>query len=124
MVLADGVFDPLHYGHVRYLAEASAFGPLVVRVAPDRDITAKGRAPFQWRHERARTIAALRMVDAIAFDDTLEDALLRLQPNYLVKGEEWRGRLSASINHACEQAGTEIYYVATQERTSTERLNA
>lgn len=124
MILADGCFDPLHYGHVRYLAEAAAFGPLVVRIAPDSEITAKGRAPFQWRHERARTVAALRMVDAVAFDDTLEKAVARLRPACLVKGQDWYGRLSQSLDEACRASGTEIFYVATQERTSTERLRA
>jgi D-beta-D-heptose 7-phosphate kinase/D-beta-D-heptose 1-phosphate adenosyltransferase len=124
MVLADGCFDPLHYGHIRYLSEAAAFGPLIVRIAPDSEITSKGRSPFQWRHERARMISALRMVDGVTFDDTLEIAVLRLQPSYLVKGEDWRGRLSASLNDACDQAGTEIFYVSTQERTSSERLRA
>jgi cytidyltransferase-like protein len=124
MVLADGAFDPLHYGHIRYLSEAAAFGPLVVRIAPDSVIAAKGRVPFQWRHERARTIAALRMVDSVIFDDTLEEAIQRLRPTYLVKGADWHGRLSASLNAACAEAGTEIFYVETQERTSTERLPA
>lgn len=122
MVLADGCFDPLHVGHVRYLAEAAAFGSVTVRVAPDRDITAKGRAPFQWRHERARTVAALRMVDAVCFDDTLEDAIRRLRPHVLVKGDDWRGKLSASVNAACTVSETEIFYVRTMEATSTQRL--
>ncbi len=122
MVLADGCFDPIHYGHIRYLAEAAAFGPLVVRVAPDAAITAKGRSPFQWRDERAATIAALRMVDAVALDDTLEDAIDRLSPQYLVKGADWQGKLSNSLQKTCEANGTQICYVDTQERTSTERL--
>ena len=124
MVLADGCFDPLHYGHIRYLSAAAAFGELMVRIAPDSAITAKGRAPFQWRHERARTVAALRMVSCVVFDETLETAVERLRPAYLIKGADWQGRLSESLNRICAKVGTEIFYVATMERTSTERLRA
>lgn len=122
MVLCDGCFDPIHVGHVRYLSEAAAFGPVMVRIAADSEITMKGRPPFQWRHERGRTIAALRMVDGVCFDDTLEEAIERYEPAYLIKGEDWRGKLSKSINEACAKAGTEVFYVSTQEQTSSERL--
>lgn len=122
MVLADGCFDPIHWGHLRYLAEAASFGDLIVRVAPDEDITRKGRSPFQWREERACTIASLRVVQGIALDDTLEDAVKRLQPAYLVKGSDWYGKLPKAVEAACDEVGTEVLYVVTQERTSTERL--
>lgn len=122
MVLADGCFDPLHWGHVRYLAEAAAFGDLVVRIAPDEDITAKGRSPFQWREERACVVASIRCVEGVVMDATLEDAVKRLQPTYLVKGADWYGKLPKTLIQACEDVGTEVLYVDTQERTSTERL--
>lgn len=125
MVLADGCFDPLHVGHVRYLAAASAFGDLLVRIAPDRDIEAKGRFLFQSRQERARTIAALRCVDAVCFDESLAAAVRRLMPDYLVKGNDWRTTgLPQDVIDACVAADTTILFVDTQERTSSERLQA
>jgi cytidyltransferase-like protein len=122
-VLADGCFDPLHYGHVRYLVTAAAYGPaLIVRVAPDSAITAKGRTPFQAQDERARTVLALGAVDRVCTHDTLALAILDLHPKYLVKGEDWRGKLPEDVLKACQAIGTEIVYTDTQERTSSERL--
>lgn len=124
MVLADGTFDPIHWGHVRYLTAAAAFGELVVRVAPDGDVLAKGRLLFQSREERLQTIAALLVVDAVCEDERLVDAICRLQPDYLAKGIDWEGRLPQDVLEACHRYGTRILYVRTQERTSTERLQA
>jgi glycerol-3-phosphate cytidylyltransferase len=122
-VLADGCFDPLHYGHVRYLVAAAACGPpLIVRVAPDSAITAKGRTPFQSQDERARTVLAIGVVDRIATHETLALAVLDVHPKYLVKGEEWRGKLPEDVLTACQAIGTEIIYTDTQERSSSERL--
>lgn len=122
-VLADGVFDPIHYGHVCYLRAASTLGPpLVVRVAPDAAIVAKGRTPFQSLEERARTVLAIGCVDRVVMDDSLAHAIAVLRPDYLVKGGDWRGKLPADVLAACESVGAEIIYTDTQERTSTERL--
>lgn len=122
-MLADGTFDPLHVGHLRYLAAAAAFGStLIVRVAPDRDILAKGRPLFQSQDERARLIGALRMVDDVCLHETLVSAVRAIQPTMLVKGRDWEGRLPDAVRAACLLVGTEIVYVDTQERTSSERI--
>lgn len=124
-VLADGCFDPLHVGHVQYLHAADAYGqPLIVRIAPDADITAKGRTPFQTREERAQTILALGVVDRVVLHATLAAAVRDLTPQYLVKGADWRGRLPADVQAACQDVGTAIVYVDTQARTCSERLRA
>src|SRR5438094_738945 len=63
-VLADGAFDPIHAGHLRYLQTAARYGTrhglrLLVRVAPDEVIRAKGREPFQTQQERAGMLRQL-----------------------------------------------------------------
>jgi D-beta-D-heptose 7-phosphate kinase/D-beta-D-heptose 1-phosphate adenosyltransferase len=125
MVLADGCFDPLHYGHIRYLSVAATFGELIVRVAPDDEVLAKGRLLYQSREERLRTVGALRMVEDVCDDATLAEAITRLKPKYLAKGDDWRVKgLPADVEVALKLAGTCVIFTQTQERTSTERLQA
>ena len=125
MVLADGCFDPIHHGHIRYLVEAAKIGkPLVVRIAPDADIVAKGRKPYQTQGERMRTVLSIGVVDCVREHPTLEAAIRDLRPRYLVKGIEWKDHLPDSVQQACQESGTQIVYVATREKSSSERLSA
>lgn len=131
-VLADGCFDPLHIGHIRYLMAAESFvgsishfmddSGLVVRVAPDVALKSKGRIPFQSWGERRATVDALRCVTRVVSHETLADAVKVERPRYLVKGSDWAGRLPSDVVEACRSVGTLVVYVDTQERTSTERL--
>src|SRR5262245_5610234 len=80
VVLANGCFDLLHVGHVRYLEDARAFGDLpIVGVNGDgavRRLKGPGR-PLMPAAERAELIAALRCVDhVVIFDDDTADALI------------------------------------------------
>jgi len=95
VVLANGVFDLLHVGHVRYLGGARARGDrLVVAVNGDRSAAAgKGPGrPVLRGDDRAAMVAALRGVDAVVlFDDPTVDALLReLRPHVHAKGTDYR----------------------------------
>jgi cytidyltransferase-like protein len=122
-VLADGCFDPLHVGHIRYFRDAASFGPpLIVRVAPDSAITAKGRTPFQTRGERMVTVMAIGVVDRVCSHNTLAEAVRDLQPNVLVKGSEWFGKLPDDVLKACMDVGAEIIYTPSHDTSSSERL--
>jgi D-beta-D-heptose 7-phosphate kinase/D-beta-D-heptose 1-phosphate adenosyltransferase len=90
----NGVFDILHPGHVRYLAEARRHGDaLIVAVNSDRSVRAiKGpERPIHPEAERAEVITALASVDAaVIFDeDTPHGIIAALQPDVLVKGADW-----------------------------------
>jgi FAD synthetase len=68
IVLATGVFDLLHLGHVRFLEESKRRGGpgarLVVVVASDRTVfRRKGRKPILPEHQRRELVASLRAVD-------------------------------------------------------------
>ena len=94
VVFTNGVFDILHPGHVRYLAEARRHGDaLMVAVNSDRSVRAiKGPdRPIHPEAERAEVITALASVDAaVIFDeDTPHDIVTALQPDVLVKGADW-----------------------------------
>lgn len=95
MVFTNGCFDLLHPGHVHYLERARSLGDILV-VALNTDASVrrlKGPSrPLNSLEDRMRVIAALESVDfVIAFDDdTPLDTILRLQPNLIVKGGDWK----------------------------------
>jgi len=95
IVLANGLFDLLHVGHVRYLKGARALGTrLVVAVNGDRSaarLKGPGR-PVMPAADRALLVAALRGVDlVVVFDDpSVEGLLLTLEPHVHAKGTDYR----------------------------------
>ena len=94
LVLANGCFDLLHVGHVRYLSEARALGDaLLVGVNGDlsvRRLKGPGR-PIMTAAERAEIVGALASVDGVViFEDDTADALVaRLRPDVHAKGTDY-----------------------------------
>ena len=94
VVLANGAFDMLHVGHVRYLAAARALGDvLVVAVNSDASVRrAKGPGrPVVPEAERLELLSHLWMVDRLLlFDtDTVAPVLRRLRPEVHAKGTDY-----------------------------------
>ncbi len=93
IVFADGVFDLLHAGHVRYLRAARAEGDLlVVAIHSDaraRELKGAGR-PILTERARAALVAALAAVDYVfIFDDRDVKSLLReFQPEVHALGPD------------------------------------
>ncbi len=94
IVLANGCFDLLHVGHVRYLASAKALGDvLVVGINSDhqtRKLKGEGR-PCTPENERAELISSLRCVDFVTiFDEpTVEELIRAIRPDYHAKGTDY-----------------------------------
>jgi rfaE bifunctional protein nucleotidyltransferase chain/domain len=94
VVLANGCFDVLHVGHVRYLQGARAEGDvLVVGLNADAGaaiLKGPGR-PFLGEQARARVVAALACVDMVViFDETtVEHLLTTLRPHVHAKGTDY-----------------------------------
>jgi len=94
VVLANGCFDLLHVGHVRYLADARSRGDaLVVAVNTDASVRGlKGDArPILPLEERAEILLALSAVDfVVPFEErTLEETLRALCPDVHAKGTDY-----------------------------------
>ena len=94
IVFANGAFDLLHVGHVRYLEAARACGDwLVVGVNSDRSVAAaKGPGrPILPERERAELVAALETVDAVTIfdEDTPEELIRSLAPHVHAKGTDY-----------------------------------
>lgn len=94
VIFANGVFDIIHVGHVRYLKEAKTFGDmLVVAVNSDvstRKIKGEGR-PYTSEDERVEILGELACVDyMVLFDDPdVRRLLMELKPNVQVKGTDY-----------------------------------
>jgi D-glycero-beta-D-manno-heptose 1-phosphate adenylyltransferase len=94
IALANGCFDLLHVGHVRYLQAAAAEADrLIVAVNDDRSLAGlKGPGrPILGARDRAELVAAVRGVDyAIVFADASVERLLRLlTPDVHCKGTDY-----------------------------------
>jgi rfaE bifunctional protein nucleotidyltransferase chain/domain len=94
IVLANGGFDLLHVGHVRYLESAARHGDvLVVALNSDaslRRLKGPGR-PILPQAERAEILSRLASVDhVVIFDEpTVERVLLALRPDVHAKGSDY-----------------------------------
>ena len=94
VVLANGCFDLLHVGHVRYLAAARALGDvLFVGLNSDAAVArlkGPGR-PLAPASERAEMLSALRAVDhVVVFDEDTADRLVALlRPAVHAKGTDY-----------------------------------
>jgi rfaE bifunctional protein nucleotidyltransferase chain/domain len=126
VVLANGCFDLLHAGHVRYLEDARSRGDfLIVALNSDpsvRAIKGPGR-PLMPLAERAEIIGALRCVDAVtSFDEAdLETTLRVLRPQVHAKGSDYT---AASVPEAAvdRELGIEIAICGDPKDHSTSDL--
>ncbi|MBI4457393.1 adenylyltransferase/cytidyltransferase family protein [Candidatus Uhrbacteria bacterium] len=93
-VLAFGVFDLLHPGHLAFLRAAKKKGDrLIIAVTPDiRVKKEKGAPPFFGERERAAMVAAVRWVDRAVVGDRGRRWTLvrRLRPDVICVGYDQR----------------------------------
>ncbi len=94
VVLANGCFDVLHAGHVRYLEGARALGDiLVVGINSDNQVNRlKGQGrPILPELDRAEIVASLKAVDLVTiFDEpTVTELLLAIRPDIHAKGTDY-----------------------------------
>ena len=94
IILANGGFDLLHVGHVRYLQEAKALGGrLVVAINSDESVRKlKGEdRPIMPEDERAEIVAALADVDAVVIFPELDVRAIidEIRPDVQAKGTDY-----------------------------------
>lgn len=96
-VITFGTFDVFHVGHLRIFERARSFGDkLVVGVSTDAlSISKKGRPPVYSEEERWAIVAALRCVDEVFWEESLEEKeqyIRRYNADVLVMGDDWAGK--------------------------------
>ena len=117
VVFTNGCFDLLHIGHVRYLEAAREYGDvLIVGVDSDESFRRhKGRNPLFTQEYRAEMLRALSCVDEVRVfeEDTLVSLIEEIQPDVLVKGEDYKPEEVLGREHAkktiCISVGVELH---------------
>lgn len=120
-VITFGTFDVFHVGHLRILEKAKELGQhLTVGVSTDAlSIQKKGRAPVYPEHERIKIISALRVVDDVFFEESLEkkaDYIRIYKANVLVMGDDWKGKFD-ELGDICQ-----VQYLPRTPAISTTEL--
>jgi D-glycero-beta-D-manno-heptose 1-phosphate adenylyltransferase len=94
IILANGCFDVLHVGHIRYLEAAKALADILI-VAINSDEQAhllKGKdRPIMPQDQRAEMVASLEAVDLVTIftEPTVTELLLALKPDIHAKGTDY-----------------------------------
>ena len=118
VVLASGVFDLLHYGHLKFLEEAKKSGgegaKLVVVVARDKTVVRmKGGPPIMPEEERRALVEALKVVDKalLGFEDfDMERVLNTVRPDIVALGYD-QGYLEEKVKRAAKNIGINVKIV-------------
>ena len=107
-VITFGTFDVLHIGHVSILERARSLGDyLIVGVSSDElNRRKKGRSPVYCQEHRIQIISALRCVDEVFVEESLEkkaEYIARFSADLLVMGDDWKGRFD-EMRELCDVA--------------------
>ena len=129
ITLANGCFDLLHVGHVRYLRAAKALGGrLIVAVNSDdsvRELKGDGR-PLMPAEERAEILSAFEDVDAVViFPERDVRALIReIRPNIQAKGTDYTAGTVPERDVVAEQGGRVEIVGDPKDHSATEIIRS
>lgn len=130
IVLTNGCFDLLHAGHVQYLAEARALGDrLLVAINSDASVRQlKGPdRPINSEQDRARLLAALRVVDAVLIfeEPRIVKIVDQLRPDLYAKGGDYTlETLDPSERSALEDCQVQIHLLGLLPGRSSSQIIA
>ncbi|MDX1519498.1 MAG: bifunctional D-glycero-beta-D-manno-heptose-7-phosphate kinase/D-glycero-beta-D-manno-heptose 1-phosphate adenylyltransferase HldE [Gammaproteobacteria bacterium] len=126
IVFTNGCFDIIHAGHVSYLKQAAELGDLlIVAVNSDDSVTGlKGPdRPVNSLEDRMQVLAAIESVDyVIAFNEETPERLIQvLEPDILVKGEDYQESEIAGAEFVIGRGG-KVHRIALEEGRSTSAI--
>jgi FAD synthetase len=130
IVLAAGVFDLLHLGHVKFLEEAKKAGgknaELIVIVARDKTVVErKGEKPVMLENQRRALVESLKVVDEaiLGYEDfSIGEVIEKMKPDVIAIGHDQKG-IGALVRKAIAERGlnTEVVKIG---KFSEDELNS
>ena len=132
IVLAHGVFDLMHLGHIRHFQHAKGMGDiLIVTLTPDKYVNKGPHRPAFNQELRAEALSALDCVDYVAINNwpTAIETIHRLSPDLYVKGSDYKDRsndATGNINleeEAVRKVGGEIVFTDDITFSSSNLIN-
>lgn len=121
-IITFGTFDIFHVGHLNILKRSAAIGNhLTVGISTDAlNFSKKQRYPVCQQTSRAEIVAALKCVDNVFFEESLElkrQYIKDFKADVLVMGDDWEGRFD-EFEDICEV----IYLKRTPSISTTELI--
>ncbi len=118
-IITFGTFDVFHVGHLRILERAASLGDkLIVGVSTDRlNFSKKSKYPVYPEDQRIAIVKALRVVDEVFFEDSLElkgEYIKKYNADLLTMGDDWAGKFD-EFKNICEV----IYFERTPDISTT-----
>lgn len=124
IVLANGCFDMLHYGHLMHLEAAKKMGDILwVSVTDDVHVNKGAGRPVYPQEHRIALLKALRCVDKAIPVSGLIEAIDFVKPHILVKGIDYRDGLHDYHEKYCRDRGIEIRFTDTPKLSATDMIN-
>lgn len=128
IVFTNGCFDMLHSGHIHILKEAKKKGDLlIVGLNSDKSVKKnKGlNRPIINEKDRATHLSALEFVDyVVTYDEkTPESIIKKLNPNILVKGDEYLNKFIAGKQHVLKNKGKIILIEKYKDYSTSKFVN-
>ena len=126
IITTNGVFDILHFGHVKYLEEAKKLGDfLIVGVNTDKSVKEnKGdRRPINDEKSRMSILAALESIDYVFLFDEKEPSnwLSKVKPNIHVKAGDYK-LSQIKEKDVVEQNGGKMIIAKSEKDYSTTKI--
>ena len=132
IVQCHGVFDLIHFGHLKHFEAAKKFGDvLIVSVTPDKYVNKGINRPFFNFTQRLEALSALEIIDYVVLNnsETAVEIINKIKPNFYCKGPDYKdakkdvtGNIDAEIN-AVKKNGGEIKITYQQTFSSSKLLN-
>lgn len=124
IVFTNGVFDILHYGHVRYLESAKRLGDILI-VGLNSDSSTKrlkGKTrPVNHEKDRAYVLSSLKSVDIVCLfeEDTPIDLIEIVKPDFLVKGGDYEVEKIVGYDFVINNGGNVMTIPFEEGRSTT-----